>query len=48
MTLALALVLLGLLLIYAGIKGLSVRRLLMGDASTPSKKPAPVAREVTP
>lgn len=44
MTLALAIVLLGLLLIYAGIKGRSLRRLLVGDASTPSKKPEPVQR----
>lgn len=39
MTLALALVLVGLLLMYAGIKGLSLRRLLVGDASTPSELP---------
>jgi hypothetical protein len=43
-TLALALVLLGALMIYAGIKGRSITRLLMGDASTPSKKPEPVQR----
>ena len=44
LTLALGLVLLGLLLIYAGIKGKSVTSLLLGDASTPSKKPASVKR----
>lgn len=44
MTLALALVLIGLLLVYAGIKGKSIRALLMGDASTPSKRPEPVQR----
>ena len=44
MTLALALVLFGLLLIYAGIKGLSVRRLLLGDSSMKSKTPATVER----
>jgi hypothetical protein len=30
MTLAVALILLGLLMIYAGIKGLSIRQLLLG------------------
>ena len=44
MTLALALVLFGLLLMYAGIKGLSVRRLLVGDSTTQSETPEPVER----
>lgn len=41
MTLALALILFGLLLMYAGIKGLSIRRLLLGDATTKSNLPTP-------
>lgn len=44
MTLALALVLLGTLLVYAGVKGKSVRSLLVGDSSTPSSRPAAVQR----
>ena len=43
MTLALGLVLLGLLLIYAGIKGESVRMLLVGKVG-PSQVPAGVTR----
>lgn len=34
MTLGLALILFGALLVYAGVKGLSVRRLAVGDNST--------------
>lgn len=45
MTLALALILFGLLLIYGGIKGLSIRKLLVGDARTQSRTPAPVVRQ---
>jgi len=41
MTLALALILFGLLLIYGGIKGYSIRQLLLGKAGHPSTKPAP-------
>lgn len=46
MTLGLAAVLLGALLIYAGIKGKSVRALLLGDstqdrAAPPSAPPTP-------
>lgn len=44
MTLPLALVLLGSLLIYAGIKGLSIRQLLVGDNSTASQRPREVER----
>lgn len=44
MTLALALIFFGLLLMYGGIKGLSVRRLLLGNAATPSQRPASVER----
>lgn len=44
MTLGLALVLLGALLIYAGIQGKSIRSLLFGDSTTPSKTPAPAER----
>lgn len=44
MTLALALVLFGLMLIYGGIKGLSIRQLLLGNATAPSRTPAPVQR----
>lgn len=44
MTLAVSLVLLGLLLIYAGVRGLSVRSLLLGDARTPSGRPETVER----
>lgn len=44
MTLALAVIYLGLLLVYAGVKGLSLRRLLLGDATVPSERPAGVAR----
>jgi hypothetical protein len=40
-TLALALILFGLMLIYAGVKGYSIGGLLMGKAGTPSTKPAP-------
>ena len=45
MTLALALVLLGMLLMYAGIRGRSLRRMLLGDLGAPSALPEPVARE---
>lgn len=44
MTLALGLVLFGLLFVYAGVKGKSVTSLLLGDNQTPSKAPAPVDR----
>jgi len=44
MSLALGLVLLGLLLVYAGVKGKSVSSLLLGDATTPSQKPSSVDR----
>lgn len=44
MTLGLAAVLLGALLIYAGIKGRSIVALLGGDSTTPSRKPAPTER----
>lgn len=38
MTLAMAMILLGLLLVYAGLKGRSIRELLVGNI-TPSQKP---------
>jgi hypothetical protein len=44
MTLGLALVLLGLLLMYCGFKGYSLREGLLGR-HVQSKKPAPVERE---
>lgn len=44
MTLPLALILAGALLMYAGVTGKSVRALLLGDNQTPSKKPAAVTR----
>lgn len=44
MTLSLALIFFGLLLMYGGIKGLSIRKLLLGDATTTSSRPAPVER----
>jgi hypothetical protein len=44
MTLGLAAVLLGALLIYAGIKGRSLQALLVGDSTKPSRAPAPATR----
>lgn len=44
MTLALALILAGILLIYAGIKGESIRELLVGRAGVRSQKPQAVER----
>lgn len=40
----LGMILFGLLFIYAGVKGLSVSSLLLGNNTTPSSKPAPVQR----
>lgn len=44
MTLGLALILLGSLLVYAGITGRSVRALLGGDSTQKAKTPAAVSR----
>lgn len=44
MTLGLAILLLGALLMYAGITGRSLRALLGGDSTTPSRKPTGVKR----
>lgn len=44
MTLALALILVGALLMYAGVTGQSVRALLVGKSGVPSSRPATVAR----
>lgn len=43
MALAVALILIGLVLIYAGIKGRSISSLLIGRVE-PSKRPQPVER----
>lgn len=48
MTLALALVLIGALMIYAGIKGKSLKALMLGDNTQESAPPAPVERQVGP
>ena len=44
MTLALALVLVGALLIYAGVTGQSVRSLLVGKSGVPSSRPRGATR----
>lgn len=44
MTLALGLVLLGVLLVYGGVTGRSVKSLLLGDNSVPSTPPTPIDR----
>lgn len=44
MTLAMAMILVGLLLIYAGIKGRSPLAILAGGKVKPSKRPAAVTR----
>lgn len=44
MTLGLAILLAGALLMYAGIRGLSLRRLLIGDSTVSSSLPEGVSR----
>lgn len=44
MTLALGLVLLGVLLLYGGVTGRSIKALMLGDNSVPSTPPTPIGR----